>query len=104
MMMTRPNRDPSHRIAADARRLLRFLSARRSRLSPLTILTHDYPDPDAIASALALGFIAQAEFGIRCRLVYGGVIGRTENREMVKRLKIPIKPLRPGELSKAANV
>jgi nanoRNase/pAp phosphatase (c-di-AMP/oligoRNAs hydrolase) len=32
-----------------SRRLLNFLSKRGKKLSPLLILTHDYPDPDAIA-------------------------------------------------------
>lgn len=94
----------SHPIAADGRRLVRFLAAHRSRLSPLLILTHDYPDPDSIASAAALKFIGESAFDIRCTIVHGGVIGRTENREMVSRLKIPIRRLRPGELARSANV
>ena len=91
-------------VAADGRRLLRFLGAQRRAISPLLILTHDYPDPDAIASAVALKFIGESVFHIRCAIVHGGVIGRTENRAMVARLKIPIRRLRPGELSRARHV
>jgi nanoRNase/pAp phosphatase (c-di-AMP/oligoRNAs hydrolase) len=94
----------TNRVAADARRLLNFLSARRARLSPLLVLTHDYPDPDSIASAAALKFIAETVFNIRCDIAYGGVIGRTENREMVSRLKVPIRPLKKTELARAKNV
>src|SRR5690349_2245202 len=94
----------TNRVAADARRLLNFLSARRARLSPLLVLTHDYPDPDSIASAAALKFIAETVFKIRCDIAYGGVIGRTENREMVSRLKVPIRPLKKTEMARARNV
>ncbi len=104
MDMKRARPPKSRSVAADGRRLLRFLAAHRDRLSPLLILTHDYPDPDSIASAVALKFIAESVFNIRCTVAHGGVIGRTENREMVSRLKIPIRRLRPGELTRAANV
>lgn len=104
MTMTRAIKSQPHRLAADGRRLVRFLSARRDRISPLLILSHDYPDPDSIASAAALKFIAEEVFGIRCSIAYGGVIGRMENREMVSLLKIPIRPLKKGELARARNV
>jgi nanoRNase/pAp phosphatase (c-di-AMP/oligoRNAs hydrolase) len=90
-------------VAADSRRLLRFLAKNRRRLSPLLVLTHDFPDPDSIASALALKFLAEAE-GISCRIAFGGVIGRTENRSMVSLLRVPIRRLRPRELSRHENV
>ena len=104
MIMKRQTRVHSRPIAADGRRLIQFLGANRKRLSPLLILTHDYPDPDAIASAAALRFIGESIFGMKCAIAHGGVIGRTENREMVARLKIPIRRLRPGELGRSANV
>ncbi len=87
-----------------ARRILRFLARRRNELSPLLILTHNYPDPDAIASAFALSYLASTVFGIPSRIVYGGVVGRMENREMVKILKIPIHKLRSHDLRAYANV
>jgi nanoRNase/pAp phosphatase (c-di-AMP/oligoRNAs hydrolase) len=68
-----------------ASQLLTFLDTHGDRLSPLLVLTHDYPDPDALASAWALGHLAQA-FGIETRVVYGGLITRAENRAMVKLL------------------
>ena len=91
------------RIGADSRRLRRFLAARREALSPLLILTHDYPDPDSMASAVALKVLAE-KVGITCKLAYGGVIGRTENRMMVSLLKLPIRRLRPGDLARFDNV
>jgi nanoRNase/pAp phosphatase (c-di-AMP/oligoRNAs hydrolase) len=88
---------------APARQLLAFLSTHQERLSPLLILTHDFPDPDALASAWGLQYLAQT-FGIETRVVYGGVITRAENRAMVTLLKIPIHKVRPGELKRHARV
>jgi len=87
-----------------SRRLLRFLSARRRRLSPLLILTHDFPDPDALASAFALQHLAQSAFGIQSRIAYGGEIGRTENRAMMRLLKIPIYKVKRAWFRKYPNV
>lgn len=71
----------------------------------LLIFTHDYPDPDSIASAYALYFLAQVRFGIPSRIVYGGSIGRAENQTMVKVLKIPVRELIPGtDLKWASHV
>lgn len=82
-----------------ARRLVKLLRERGRSLSPLTILTHDHPDPDALASAWALSLLAQGLGKIRTRIVYGGVIGRAENRVMSERLHVPARPLRKGELA-----
>lgn len=85
-------------------KLLRFLAAKKDRLSPLLVLTHDYPDPDALASACALQHLAQTRFSIRTRIAYGGVIGRYENKEMVRRLKLPIHKLRPADLKNYLSI
>jgi nanoRNase/pAp phosphatase (c-di-AMP/oligoRNAs hydrolase) len=85
-------------------RITRFLSRNRKRLSPLLILTHDYPDPDAIASAVAFQYLTEQGYGIRSRIVYGGVIGRMENREMVRILKLPVHKLHHSDLKKYAQV
>lgn len=82
-----------------ARRLIKLLTERGKSLSPLTILTHDHPDPDALASAWTLAHLAQSLGKIRTRIVYGGMIGRAENRMMAERLLLPARPLRKGELA-----
>jgi nanoRNase/pAp phosphatase (c-di-AMP/oligoRNAs hydrolase) len=87
-----------------ARRLLRFLRRRRGGLSPLLILTHDFPDPDALASAFALQHVAQSAFQIQSRIVYGGELGRTENKMMVRLLRIPLRRMRKVWLKKHANI
>ncbi len=88
----------------NAQRLLEFLAKRRDSLSPLLILTHDYPDPDALAAAMALGYLAQEYFNIPSKITYGGVIGRSENRAMVRILKIPVHKIRPEYFKKYRNI
>ena len=82
-----------------ARRLIKALTEIGRSMSPLMILTHDHPDPDSLASAWALAHLAQHLGKIRCRIVYGGMIGRAENRMMAERLLVPARPLRKGELA-----
>jgi len=81
-------------------RLWRFLSEGKRRLSPMLILTHDHPDPDALASACALQFLLLRGFAIRSRIAYGGIIGRKENQEMVRLLKLPVHRLRVSDLAR----
>jgi nanoRNase/pAp phosphatase (c-di-AMP/oligoRNAs hydrolase) len=60
----------------------------------LLILTHDNPDPDALASAYALLRLVATFDGIRARIGFGGYVGRAENRTMVRELGLPIEPTR----------
>lgn len=59
----------------------------------LVVLTHDNPDPDTISCALALQTIVSHICQIPVILRYSGIVGRAENREMVRLLKIKIRPL-----------
>jgi nanoRNase/pAp phosphatase (c-di-AMP/oligoRNAs hydrolase) len=95
-----PNLAPS---AAHGRRLLAHLGRHRRRLSPLLILTHDFPDPDALAAAFALQHLAQSAFNIPSRIAYGGELGRTENRRMVRLLRIPLHKMRKVWLKQYSN-
>lgn len=56
----------------------------------ILIVTHDNPDPDSIASAVALRHLLLVKTGQDAVLAYGGVIGRSENRKMVELLEIPL--------------
>ena len=87
-------------LTRNAKKILAFLEEKREKISPLLILTHDYPDPDALASAVALRYLAESGFGIQSRVVYGGIIGRTENRVMVQILKLPVHKLRPVDFKR----
>ena len=57
----------------------------------LAILTHDNPDPDSIASAVALQAIAD-EYDVEADIVYDGDIGHQENRAFVNLLGIELLP------------
>jgi nanoRNase/pAp phosphatase (c-di-AMP/oligoRNAs hydrolase) len=56
------------------------------------IFMHDYPDPDTLAAGWLLAKIAE-HLGLRARLVYGGRLGRAENRTMVGLLRLPARSL-----------
>jgi nanoRNase/pAp phosphatase (c-di-AMP/oligoRNAs hydrolase) len=53
---------------------------------PVLILTHDNPDPDALASGKALATLFKKAWGIPSRLVYSGLVARAENQAVLKRL------------------
>ncbi len=79
-----------------------LLSQRR-----LLIVLHDNPDPDALASGAALSYLARKRCGVSATIAYGGIIGRAENRAMVRELKIParhISRLRPSSYGNIALV
>ncbi len=52
------------------------------------IMCHNNPDPDAIASAAALKYIFAHTLRHKAVIGYGGFIGRAENRQLIRRLKI----------------
>lgn len=58
------------------------------------VLTHDNPDPDALASAAVLARVLRGKFRRRVTIAYGGIIGRAENQEMVRQLRLPLSHLR----------
>jgi nanoRNase/pAp phosphatase (c-di-AMP/oligoRNAs hydrolase) len=58
----------------------------------LTIVCHNNPDPDCLASAFALGRIA-AEAGIdERRIVYSGDVSHQQNRAFINLLEMDIRP------------
>ena len=72
-----------------AERLVELARTRKKAL----ILTHDNPDPDSIAAAMALAQIFEEKAGLKSTVGYGGIIGRAENRSLLKVLKLPVVPL-----------
>jgi nanoRNase/pAp phosphatase (c-di-AMP/oligoRNAs hydrolase) len=61
------------------------------------VLTHDNPDPDALASAHVIARVLR-HLGARATAAYGGIIGRAENREMMRALKLGIAHARAVEV------
>jgi nanoRNase/pAp phosphatase (c-di-AMP/oligoRNAs hydrolase) len=64
----------------------------------LLIVPHNDPDPDAIASALGLRYLVTEKFGLEARIGYRGIIGRSENRALVRYLDHPLEKLGTREL------
>lgn len=61
----------------------------------LTIVCHNNPDPDCLASALALGRIA-ATVGIdERRILYSGDVSHQQNRAFINLLDIDLQPFDP---------
>ena len=58
----------------------------------LYIILQDYPDPDAIASAAALRELARQRYSLGSSLVFGGVVGRVENRALLRYLDLTLRP------------
>lgn len=70
--------------------------------APLVILPHDNPDPDALASAVALRFLVnQAQEEKEIVIALGGIVGRAENRAMLRYLNIELVPV--NEIDFARN-
>lgn len=70
-------------------RLLKPLKGKRKVL----IVTHENPDPDSIAAAFGLKHLFRKAAGVSSVIAYSGIIGRAENRAMVKLLDIDLVPL-----------
>ncbi len=57
------------------------------------VLTHDNPDPDSIAAGVALAYLLEKLAGVEAMVAYGGIVGRAENRALVRVLKLPVVPV-----------
>ena len=106
---------PAEQGSSEPARLPRALTRDTSTLEPMTadrprprveefarvvqgkekilVLTHDNPDPDAMAGAIGLYTILTKKFGIETFIGHGGTIGRAENKAMVQNLDLPIYSL-----------
>jgi nanoRNase/pAp phosphatase (c-di-AMP/oligoRNAs hydrolase) len=72
-------------------RLPQLLLAVRGRKNAL-ILVHNNPDPDALGAAVGIRALYRRYFELDARIVFGGIVGRAENRSMLRLLKIEILP------------
>ncbi|MEE9392268.1 MAG: DHH family phosphoesterase [Planctomycetota bacterium] len=61
------------------------------------VFCHLNPDPDSIASALAMTQLLETRFGKQVTMCYRGIVGRAQNREMVSRLAPNLVPFRDVE-------
>ncbi len=70
----------------------------------LLIVPHNDPDPDAIAAALGLRHLLAELGGIDGRIVYRGIVGRAENKALVRYLGRPLHRLAAGDLRRAQSL
>jgi nanoRNase/pAp phosphatase (c-di-AMP/oligoRNAs hydrolase) len=70
-------------------RLVEYARAHKRAL----ILTHDNPDPDSIAAGVALAHLLDKLAGVEAIVAYGGIVGRAENRALIRVLKLPVVPI-----------
>jgi nanoRNase/pAp phosphatase (c-di-AMP/oligoRNAs hydrolase) len=68
------------------------------------ILPHNDPDPDAIASVLGLQNLLSQTMGVTSLLRYRGIIGRAENRELVRYLGKPLRRLCSSDLAQGIPI
>jgi nanoRNase/pAp phosphatase (c-di-AMP/oligoRNAs hydrolase) len=82
---------PRHResIKAKLDRLIQYARGHKRAL----ILTHDNPDPDSIAAGVALAHLLGKLAGVEAVVAYGGIVGRAENRALLRVLKLPVVPV-----------
>ncbi len=73
-------------------------------LGAILVLPHNNPDPDAIASALALQYVLKETTGVSSCIAFEGIIGRAENRALVRYLDHPLEPMMGLDLSEFASV
>lgn len=73
-------------------KLDRLIQYARSHQKAL-ILTHDNPDPDSLAAGVALAHLLGKLAGVEAIVAYGGIVGRAENRALIRVLKLPVVPV-----------
>ncbi len=78
---------------------------KRTRLEgSILILPHDNPDPDSLASAWGLSYFLKKVRGVDSDIGYAGLIGRAENRALVRVLGIPLKKCRPQTFARYGTI
>ena len=75
------------------------LLALLSEFDRVVFVSHDNPDPDAIAAGWALCVLVEQKLDKPARLVAGGVITRAENRHLVDLLSPPVEFVDSIEIS-----
>jgi len=83
--------------------LRRLLNAVRYADSIL-IVPHNNPDPDAIASAVALKYLFDKKLNLPSQIAYRGIVGRAENRAVTRYLDHPLQLLKMADLRAASHI
>lgn len=70
----------------------------------VTVVPHNDPDPDAIASAVALRYLVEQRLSLPVTILYSGLIGRAENKALVRYLDRPLRQLSKADWKQAGAV
>lgn len=70
----------------------------------LLVIPHNDPDPDAIAASLGLRYLAAELYGVEAEIRYNGIIGRAENKALVRYLRNPLKKLNNVPLDRGTPI
>lgn len=68
------------------------------------VLTHDNPDPDALASAAALAFLIESRASVPTTIAFGGIVGRAENRALIQEMGIEFERIESLDLPAGAAI
>jgi nanoRNase/pAp phosphatase (c-di-AMP/oligoRNAs hydrolase) len=68
------------------------------------ILPHNDPDPDAVAASVALKHLLVERLGADVHILYRGIIGRAENRALVRYLRHPLRRLTQPDVQPPAII
>ena len=83
---------------------LRHLLKALNSANHILILPHNNPDPDAIASAVALRYLLTETLDAHVKIGYRGVIGRAENHALVRYLDHPLERITLTEIREASHI
>jgi nanoRNase/pAp phosphatase (c-di-AMP/oligoRNAs hydrolase) len=75
-------------VPIDAKERVEKLCAAFENRRRALVLTHDNPDPDGLASAFTLAAVLTQLTDVECEVGYAGIIGRAENRAMLRVLEL----------------
>ncbi len=70
----------------------------------LVVLTHDNPDPDSVSSAVTLAYLVSQRLKIPTKVKYGGIVGRAENRAMIRNLGLRVSPLTESDFKPGVDL
>jgi nanoRNase/pAp phosphatase (c-di-AMP/oligoRNAs hydrolase) len=83
---------------------LDLLSAAVADAGAILILPHNDPDPDALASCVALRHLLAEALHVESTIAYRGIVGRAENRALVRYLDRPLRLLTDADLAGEARI
>lgn len=96
-------KNANHAVTVNCRERLDRLREALSAARRVRVLIYGNPDPDALASALALKAMFDTD-GREVLIGYTGAVGRPENASMIRHLNIPAKPVDEAEAADADAV